>query len=106
MKRGKMLEFGDVVLAQMQFVDTFEIKTRPALVLFEEYGNIVIAGITSNTDMKGIPLTKKEGAIQESVIKLNYIFTISEMMIKKRLFSLSPEKKKAVVTEFVKKLEI
>ena len=51
---------GDVVLAKVQFTDTFEIKTRPALVLFEEYGNIVVAGITSNPVMEGIPLTRKE----------------------------------------------
>ena len=46
---------GDVVLAKVQFTDTFEIKTRPALVLFEEYGNIVVAGITSNPIRHGIP---------------------------------------------------
>lgn len=100
-----MRRLGEVVLAEMQFTDTFEIKQRPAVVLFEEYGNIVVAGITSNTDMKGIPLSKKEGAIKESVIKLNYIFTVSEKMIKKSLFSLSAEKKKVVVTEIVKKLQ-
>ena len=43
-----MPRFGDIVLAQVQFVDTHEIKTRPALVLFEEYGSVVVAGITSN----------------------------------------------------------
>jgi len=95
---------GEVVLAEVQFTDTFEVKTRPALVLFEEYGNIVVAGITSNTSMKGIPLTRKEGAIKDSVIKLNYIFTVSSMMIKKRLFSLSEEKRKIVFDELVNKL--
>ncbi len=99
-----MLNSGDVVLAKLQFTDTFEIKTRPALVLFEEYGNIVLAGITSNINMQGIPLTKKEGAIKDSVIKLNYIFTISKLMIKKSLFSLSKEKKKFVFSELLKKL--
>ena len=64
-----MPKFGDVVLAQVQFMDTFEIKTRPALVLFEEFGNVVVAGITSNTKMHGIPLTKGEGAIKDSIIK-------------------------------------
>ncbi len=100
-----MPEFGDVVLAEMQFVDTFELKKRPALVLFEEYGNVVVAGITSNLEMKGIPLSKKEGALKDSVIKLNYIFTISENMIEKRLFSISAEKKKIIVSEFIRKLE-
>ena len=106
MKRGKMLEFGDVILAQMQFVDTFEIKTRPALVLFEEYGNVVVAGITSNKEMEGIPLTRKDGAIKESVIKLNYIFTISEKMIQKKLFEISTDKKKTIISEFMKKLKM
>lgn len=101
---GIMHKFGDVVIAQIQFVDTFEVKKRPAVVLFEEYGNIVVAGITSNAEMKGIPLLKKEGAVKDSVIKLNYIFTISEKMIEKKLFSLTPEKKKVIIAEFVKKL--
>ena len=100
-----MLKSGDIVLAKVQFTDTFEIKTRPALILFEEYDNVVIAGITSNTNMKGIPLTKKEGAIKDSVIKLNYIFTISKIMVEKSLFSLSKEKKKIVYNELIRKLK-
>ena len=95
---------GEVVLAHIQFTDTFESKKRPVLVLFKEYSNIVVAGITSNLEMKGISLTKKEGAIQDSIIKLNYIFTISEKMIEKKLFELSAEKKKIVITELIKKL--
>ena len=100
-----MLKAGDIVLAKIQFTDTFEIKTRPALILFEEFNNVVIAGITSNTVMKGIPLTKKEGAVKDSVIKLNYVFTISKVMIEKYLFSLSKEKKKLVFEELVMKLD-
>ena len=99
-----MHKLGEVVLAEIQFADSLDIKTRPATVLFEEYGNIVIAGITSNLKMGGIPLSKKEGAVKESIIKLNYIFTISEKMVKKVLFSLSNEKKKIIVNEFIKKL--
>ena len=99
-----MPKFGDVILAEIQFTDTFEIKTRPAVVLFEECGNVVVAGITSNIEMKGIPLSKKEGAVKESVIKLNYIFTISKKMIKKSLFLLSNEKKKLIASELMKKL--
>jgi mRNA interferase MazF len=95
---------GDVVIAQVQFTDTFEIKKRPALVLFEEYDNVVVAGITSNTNMKGIPLTKQEGAIKESFIKLNYIFTISTAMISKTLFHLNTKKKQMVFTELQKRL--
>lgn len=96
---------GDVVLARVQFADTFEIKMRPALVLYEEFDNVVVAGITSNTAMKGISLTKKEGAIKDCVVKLNYIFTISRIMLHKKLFSLSAEKKMAVDRNLVKRLE-
>ena len=105
MRLGKVYKAGDVILAQVQFTDTFEIKTRPAVVLFEEHGNIVVAGITSNIKMEGIPLSKKEGAVKDSIIKLNYIFTISDKMIKKHLFSLSEEKKKILVSELIKKLK-
>ncbi len=99
-----MYKPGEVVLTQIQFVDTYEIKIRPALVLFEEFDNIIVAGITSNTSMNGIELSRKEGAIKDSVIKLNYLFTISKMMVKKTLFSLSKDKKKLVFDEFTEKL--
>lgn len=99
-----MLRAGEVVLTKVQFTDTFEIKKRPALVLFEEFNNVVVAGITSNPGMKGIPLTKKEGAVKDSVIKLNYLFTVSGAMIEKVLFSLTKEKKKRVFDGLVEKL--
>jgi mRNA interferase MazF len=100
-----MLKSGDVILANVQFTDTFEIKKRPALVLFSEFDNVVVAGITSNLKMKGIPLTRKEGAVNDSIIKLNYIFTISAAMIEKVLFHLSKEKKEKVFSELVNKLK-
>jgi len=100
-----MHKAGEVVLTKVQFTDTFEVKRRPALVLFDEYDNVIVAGITSNLEMKGIPLTKKEGAVKDSVIKLNYIFTVSEVMIEKVLFSLSPQKKRVVFDGLVEKLK-
>jgi len=96
---------GDVIIAQIQFTDTFEIKKRPALVLFEEFDNVVIAGITSNLEMKGIPISKEDGAIKDSVIKLNYLFTVSKSMISKTLFHLKKDKKKMVYNEMVKRLD-
>lgn len=101
-----MHKLGDVILAEVQFTDTFETKIRPAVVLFEEYDNVVVAGITSNTAMKGIPLSRKEGAVKDSVIKINYIFTISNAMIKKILFQLSEQKKKEIVSEITKRLNL
>lgn len=100
-----MPKAGDIILAKIQFADTFEIKIRPALILFEEYDNFVIAGITSNKNMDGIPLTKKEGLVKDSVIKLNYIFTISKAMINKVLFHITKEKKKLVYEGLMNKLK-
>ena len=100
-----MLEPGDVVLATVQFTDTFEVKKRPAVVLFEEYNNVVVAGITSNLAMNRIPLSRKEGAIKNSVIKTNYIFTISEKMVQKTLFRLTDKKKKILFDELTKSLQ-
>src|SRR3989344_5351214 len=96
-------KFGDIVLAKVQFTDTFEVKSRPSLVLFSEYGNVVVAGITSNPQMKGILLTKKDGANQDSVIKLNYIFTISEQAIIRDLFKISEDKKHLIKSEIMKR---
>lgn len=100
-----MPKAGDVIVASVQFTDTAEVKTRPAVVLFEELGNIVIAGVTSNLKMKGIPLTKGEGAIKNSVIKLNYIFTISNEMVSKVVLHLNKEKKRLIFDELSKRLE-
>ncbi len=96
---------GDVIIATVQYTDTAEVKIRPAVVLFQEYGNVVIAGITSNPRMKGIPLTKSEGAIKDSVIKLNYIFTISNEMISKVVFHLNEEKKRLIYNELCNRLD-
>ncbi|MBI4144327.1 type II toxin-antitoxin system PemK/MazF family toxin [Candidatus Woesearchaeota archaeon] len=105
MKGGSVLSSGDVVLANLQFTDTFEVKKRPAVVLFQEFDNLVVAGITSNVEMKGIKLTKEDGAIKDSVIKLNYIFTISDKLVEKVLFQLHPKKKKELYSALIEKLE-
>lgn len=99
-----MPKAGDVVLVRVHFTDTFEIKIRPALVLFEELDNVVVAGITSNLKMTGVPLSRKEGAVKDSIIKLNYIFTVSRAMVSKFLFSLTPEKRRMVFKELTDKL--
>lgn len=98
-------KFGDIILAEVQYTDTFEIKRRPALILFEEYDNIVVAGITSNRKMKGIEIKKEEGLPKDSIIKLNYIFTISANMIITKLANLSEHKKKLVKNYLINKIK-
>lgn len=95
---------GDVIIASVQFTDTDEVKTRPAVVLFMESGNVVIAGITSNLKMRGIPLSKSEGLVKDSVIKLNYIFTISDEMVSRVVIPLSKEKKDQIFDELARRL--
>ena len=97
-------KFGDIILAEVQYTYTFEVKTRPALVLFTEYGNAVCAGITSNQKMKGILLNNKEGMPKESIIKINYLFTISERMIKRFVTKLSENKKEIIRDYLIKNL--
>ncbi len=102
--RGNVPRSGDVIIARMQFTDNEGSKIRPALVLFEELGNVVIAGITTNLKMKGIPITVKEGAAQDSMLKLNYILTITNETIIKTVFHLSPDKKRLVFEELNRRL--
>ena len=98
-----MPEPGDVVITRVKFTDSDNSKIRPALILFEELGNVIIAGITTNTRMNGIGISKNEGAAQDSVIKLNYIFTITNDAIIKTVFQLSSEKSNVVFNELMKK---
>ncbi len=100
-----MPEPGDVIIATVPFTDSADVKMRPALVLFRSHGNVVIAGITSNPEMDGIPLLRSEGAVKDSVIKLNYIFTVSEEMIYKVVFHLNAGKRKLVHDSLVKCLD-
>ncbi|OLS21728.1 MAG: hypothetical protein HeimC3_34130 [Candidatus Heimdallarchaeota archaeon LC_3] len=100
-----MYKSGDVILAQVQFTDTFEIKKRPALILYHEHNNIIVAGITSNQKMTGITLSKTEGAIKDSIIKTNYLFTISEVMIERILFHLNKTKKEIVYNDLVRRFK-
>ncbi|MCD6213412.1 MAG: type II toxin-antitoxin system PemK/MazF family toxin [Candidatus Desulfofervidus sp.] len=100
------LAFGDIILVEVPFTDKLEVKLRPALVLFEEKKNVIIAGITSNLKMGGILLPKSEGLIVDSVLKLNYIFTVSESRIKKKLTHLSKKKKKEICENLLAKFKI
>ena len=86
-----MYKTGDIILVKVPFTNQTEYKLRPAFVWFEEYSNVVILGITSNTDMDGIFIPKKEGLIVDSIIKTNYIFTIDKNLIHKKITTL-PQK--------------
>ena len=99
-----MLEFGDIILAEIQFTDRSEIKKRPAVVLFQESLNVVVVGMTSNLEREGILVTREEGAIKDSIIKTSYIFTLGLNKIIKKLFSLNETKKQVLCKEIRKKV--
>jgi mRNA interferase MazF len=105
-RSGRMHNPGDVVLAKIQFTDSAEIKRRPCLILYSEYDNYVVAGITSNKNMDGIRITVKDGAIKDSVIKTNYVFSITNHMIDKKLFTLGMKKRKEVYDRLIRNLSL
>ena len=87
---------GQVVLIDFPFIDNTSSKVRPALVLFSEYGNIILAAITSNKKASGIKLTKADGLLYDSTIKLNTIFTLPKEMIIMHICDLNQAKRKEV----------
>ena len=98
-----MYSSGDVVAVTLKLGEGEE-KTRLALVLYEEFGNVVVAGITANPYAKGIPIYKKEGGVRDSTIKLNYVFTVSEDVLSRPFFRLKQEKRKMVLDQLLKLL--
>lgn len=104
MQFGTPYKFGDIVLCWAPYVEENEMKKRPGLVLYQEYGNLVVIGITSNNEMKGITITKQEGMIVDSIIKMNYVFTIPKEAVIKELITLSQKKKEEVKNYIVNKL--
>ena len=99
-----MFSAGDVVVATIRFEKGGEAKHRMVLVLFEDYTNVVVAGVTSNPYARGINITKKEGAPKDCTIKLNQLFTLDRETLSAPLFRLSKEKKKEVFARLTKLL--
>ena len=66
--------------------------------LFEEYSNVVVAGITRNLQIDGVILKKRKGLPVDSVVKLNYIFTIDKSTVVKKLCEITNEEKAQVCT--------
>lgn len=105
MNFGKMYNSGDVILANISFVDSLKSKKRPAVILFQDYNNIIVAAITSNLSMDGVSLSIEDGMLKESVVKINYIFTITQEQIDKKLLELSLNKKKEIYKNLELKLK-
>ena len=99
-----MPKAGDVVITRIRSADYEGSKIRPALVLFDEPGDIVIVGISTNLKMERIPIIMSGGTAQDNVIKPNYFFTNGNTIIK-TVFYLNKAKNYVVIKELRKKLE-
>ena len=99
-----MYSSGDIVITFVPFTDSNNLKKRPALILYKDYNNYIVSGITSNLNMKGIILTKQDGLIKDSVLKTNYIFTIPKTFILKKITKLNKSKRKIIYDEILKNL--
>jgi len=93
------IKAGQVVLIDFSFIDNSSSKVRPALVLYSDYDNIILAAITSNLKHSGIKLTKADGLLKDSIIKLNSIFTIPKHLIIMNVCSLNLKKRQEVYSK-------
>ena len=91
-----MYEFGDVLLAKVQFPNGTSVKKRPVIVLFQKKKNIIVSGITSNISRDGVLIKKESGLKKDSIVRLDYIFTLDDSLIEKKLISLSENKKREI----------
>jgi hypothetical protein len=98
-----LLKAGQVVLIDSPFTSSSGHKLRPALIIYSIRDDVIILPITSNLNSDGILITKKEGAAEDSMIKLNNIFTIYNSEIKHVFFELTKEKKREVYVELIKR---
>ncbi len=104
--REMAFKAGEVVLVNFTFIDNSESKIHPALIVFSDFNDIVLIGITSNLQMKGILLPKKDGLFKDSRLKLNYIFTMPKQSAIRRVCYLNEERKEVYLKleEMIKKI--
>jgi len=97
-----LFKAGQVVLIDTPFTNPPGHKLRPALIISILRDDVIILPITSNLNANGVLITKKDGAVEDSIIKLNNIFTIYYSEVKHIFFELNKEKKREVYTELIK----
>jgi mRNA interferase MazF len=101
---------GDIVLVSFPFTDLTFTKQRPALVISPDTfnclnGDLILAAVTSQLSPlpHSIPLMPEDctnGTLPKaSMVKLTKVFTLSAVLVRKRLCRLSEEKLKNVLAE-------
>ena len=102
---GTNYKAGDVVLVGVETLHATEIKKRPVLVLYDKDCNVIAAAVTKNKKIKGLSLSKGDGATINCKLSLQYIFTFSKNAVVKKLFSIKANKKKEIYKKVKKKLK-
>tara|TARA_Y100000310_G_scaffold296352_1_gene328547 strand:+ start:275 stop:583 length:309 start_codon:yes stop_codon:yes gene_type:complete len=101
-----MFSKGDVVVLAFPFSDLMRAKKRPVLVLGSKGEDIVGCAITSNPDVKGVPLREfKQGGLPlKSKAKYWQLQTFLKSLVVKKMGTLSKNNYKEVadkITHFI-----
>ena len=115
MKSGIRCEQQDIVIVPFPFTDLSSTKQRPVLILSKnEYnqkgGDVITCGITSNLDNKEYSIlidnsSLAEGSIPvKSRIKIDKLFTISKLLVRKKVAKLNNEQFESVKKELFRLL--
>ncbi len=112
MKSGIMFEQGDIIIVPFPFSDLSGTKQRPVLILLKsEYNrhtiDLITCGITSN--LKDIDYSilidnedLEDGKIPiKSRIKVDKLFTLEKIIVKKRIGKVNNETFEKVKKEFI-----
>ncbi|MBI2141070.1 type II toxin-antitoxin system PemK/MazF family toxin [Candidatus Woesearchaeota archaeon] len=113
MRSGTMFEQGDIVVVPFPFTDLSATKQRPALVISKTGYNsmtddVITCAITSNLQGSDYSVlidndSLTEGAIPtKSRVKVDKLFTISKLLVKKKVAKLGAEEFSKVKAELQK----
>ena len=86
---------GDIVVIPVPFTDNATVKKRPAVVLFNDVGDVLVAQITSKIyhDNLSFKLMSSDMSVplpKQSYVRLYKLFVMQEHLIEKKVSELLP----------------
>jgi len=106
MSKAETFWRGDVVLVEVPFADTAAVKLRPAVVVQNNVGNrvsgnLIVAAVTSQVPARLLPtqyeipagsaLARAAGLPLRSAVDCSVIYTVSKVLVQRKLGALPPE---------------
>ena len=90
-----MFKKGDIVVIPVPFTDNATVKKRPAVVLFNNFGDVLVAQITSkvysdNLSFKLMPADVSVALPKQSYVRIYKLFVMQEYLIEKKVSELFP----------------